>query len=757
MSNYQPGDGLPTSNSSGAGSSTSSGGTGKGSAENHKFWNEPNSVDGSVPIFGLPPSAYYTEGVDQHEQARIAASFGIMDITPCLQQFGDSADNEIGLTLFHLDPEKAKEPFNNYIKSYGFPEPKLPLRIAFLNDLSISESWTNQYGESSFEGMMNVGSTKLQELRGITGANSGSEAINDITAAASQRGGIGGALAKLFGGTASSIMGLGEGIMNGIGGKAGSALMSGSKVDFPDIWQGSGYNTSLSFTVRLYNPNPKSPEAYEAFILYPLACLLTLCNPRADSKYTYNFPILVKVNCPGLFCIDTGYISNIDMVKGGDTNDITFQQQPGMVDLKITINNLYSTMILDPLDDPDPQSKDCNKMSGRPTVKRYIDNMRGWTDYTNFYQYEIESGDPNEDDSTPSETASQDEEDTPDGEEDTSRNEDGDYPDDADTEGEDPPLDSVDGGAEDDGSLSGVSDEEGGPTPEYNNLPGEDIGGTGDFAPGDLSDAAGSLSDISNGMGDAMGSLSGGITGALGGITGGIGGALGGLTGGLNGALGGLTGGLSNVTGVMSGMMGSVDLSSFSSLTSSLGDFSGSLNGALGGITGGLNDALGGLTGGLTGGLNDALGGLTGGLTGGLNDALGGLTGGLNGALGGLDSQFSQALTGMTGGLGGVFSGIGIQIPNITDVSFGINVDSLTNITSMFGSTPSLGNISTTLSGLGLPSGQINQIYNVFSNVGNISPSPSDILSVLSDMGVSIPNTSNIGTSLIPFPTSGIS
>ena len=163
--------------------------------------------------------------------------------------------------------------------------------------------------------------------------------------------------------------------------KGGGNLISGSKVDFRLIWNGSTFSPSYSFTVRLYNPYPQSYDAYKQTIIYPLARLLALMVPLSDSPHTYTFPLLCRVNCPGLFRIYAGYISSLDLIKGGENNDIAFNQLPGTVDIRITINELFSTMVAQKEEDGFVDNAD----NQRPTLKKYILTMLGEAECEPFY------------------------------------------------------------------------------------------------------------------------------------------------------------------------------------------------------------------------------------------------------------------------------------------------------------------------------------------------------------------------------------
>jgi hypothetical protein len=154
---------------------------------------------------------------------------------------------------------------------------------------------------------------------------------------------------------------------SGIGGTVSSGinlidrLAAGARIDFPMVWKSSGFTPSYSLTVRLYNPFPQSLEATRRFIIGPIVAIMLLGVPRAEDAQTYTWPFLHRIECPGIFVLDPGYISNITVVKGGDQQQISLQQRLGVVDIRIDIGSLYSSML-------GSSSKITSK---RPTVREY--------------------------------------------------------------------------------------------------------------------------------------------------------------------------------------------------------------------------------------------------------------------------------------------------------------------------------------------------------------------------------------------------
>lgn len=336
---------------------------------------ENSQLNGVIRIFnkdvpnviGLPPSYIYEAAGGLGHDYLVLSGIPIMSIQPALPIPAKEPDEGMALQLFDMGFKEGWDRYNEILGTlYGQGSgaktaysglQKLRstttgnILVAFMNDASISESFTSEYSESRFEGIGGFSNDILSELRYITGSKGVGESISKIAPKGwleeESRGiGIGktiGSAANVAGWTTKKMGEIGELV---VGGGAGyTKILSGSKIDFPQVWRGCSYNPSYSVTVRLYNPYPKSLESHITFIVEPLAKLLALIVPVSDSKSTFSYPLLCAVSCPGLFCINSGYISSLDIIKGGDSNAISFNQRPLMVDIKLTIGSLYNTLI----------------------------------------------------------------------------------------------------------------------------------------------------------------------------------------------------------------------------------------------------------------------------------------------------------------------------------------------------------------------------------------------------------------------------
>lgn len=342
-------------------------------------------------IIGLPPFLTNTgTNIDAFDQAFCVNSMPVLEIQPALPSFGQekpSGDgaSEQGLQLYHLvtgDSSESggrspngvfKEIFDKTVgddvKPLGGDE--LPLYVSYLNDVSISESFNVDYGESSFESFANIGSTKIAEIRAITGSKTASGGLGDMAKSFWEEGGAGGVIGAFLATTAQGGVKAGEELVRMIAGNSASYLVQGSKIDFPSIWKGSSYSPAYAVTVRLYNPNPHDWNSFCNTIIRPLSKLLALVVPIGDrNSNTYNFPLLCKINCPGIFDIGAGYIQSIDVIKGGEVNDIGHIQRLNMIDLRLSFGQIYNSLIHydnDSAEDPNRE---------RPTLRKYVDNIK---------------------------------------------------------------------------------------------------------------------------------------------------------------------------------------------------------------------------------------------------------------------------------------------------------------------------------------------------------------------------------------------
>ena len=317
--------------------------------------------------FGLPPSTWISDEV-------IFNSMPVLEITPCRPEF------KSGLNLFSVVDDSTK--YLEILGKHGYST-EMPIRCAFLADNFPTDSFTNDYGETFLQKFTDVASQGMSQLAQMTGATTGTEALERIGGVTKGAGeDVGGFMGKLLQAGGAGAMKMGTdlralqqsleakgGATGIIGGGAGliDKMIAGHRVDFPQVWRNSGFVPSYTATIRLYNPNPGDPKSTDKYIAGPLAMLLCLAVPRSTDGKTYNWPFFHKIKATGIYNLNPAVITNITVVKGGDQQQIAYNQSLAMVDVRIDFGSLYNSMLVDEGD---------TQRTNRPTVRSYIDAIK---------------------------------------------------------------------------------------------------------------------------------------------------------------------------------------------------------------------------------------------------------------------------------------------------------------------------------------------------------------------------------------------
>lgn len=324
---------------------------------------EEKSLTRLLDVFGYPP-----DSVDPRTTIMMKKSMPVVQFFPSIPNF------KKGLSLFTL--ADAWPQYSKLLEDNKFITPNgsdKGIQLAFLADNFPTDTFTNEYGENFLQKFTDVASEGAASLSQMMGATSLSEAYGKVTKALKEGGTAGKTigtgmevLGDMAGATKSALSKVGS-----IGNAAGSGidllnrLGAGSRIDFPMVWKSSTYQPSYSFTVRLYNPFPQNKIATNKYIIGPIVAIMLLATPRAENASTFTWPFLHHIKCAGLFDLNPGYISNITIVKGGDQQQISFQHRLGVVDVRIDVGSLYSSML----------AGSSSVESTRPTVLKYAQAM----------------------------------------------------------------------------------------------------------------------------------------------------------------------------------------------------------------------------------------------------------------------------------------------------------------------------------------------------------------------------------------------
>lgn len=211
------------------------------------------------------------------------------------------------------------------------------------SDNSISDSFTNETTESMIASKVNSLSEYGRELNfllgtasGITGVQldkiSGMENINSNDNIISQFS------SKLSGyGTAGNIF---SSLINSI-----QTVAAGGKIIFPELWSGSSFSRSYSIKLKFASPDGDDLSIY-LNIIVPILHLLGFVLPReSTTSHGYISPFLVRAFYKGLFNVDMGIITDLNIEKGKE-GAWTKSGIPTVVDVSFTIKDLYDDMYM---------------------------------------------------------------------------------------------------------------------------------------------------------------------------------------------------------------------------------------------------------------------------------------------------------------------------------------------------------------------------------------------------------------------------
>lgn len=242
------------------------------------------------------------------------------------------------------------------------------LTCAYLADNFPTDTFTNEYGENFLQKITNVASEGMAGISQMFGGRSFTDTVGKATQFGKSQGGVTG---KVFGGLedfTNKIKELGAGlpqnatlsrIINNV-----NFLAAGGRIDFPMLWKNSTYTPSYTMTIRLYNPNPNSKRVTAKYIIGPIAALLLLGLPQSVGEGAYSWPYIHRFYSPGIYNLDPGYISSITIVKGGDQQQIAWNQRMGVVDVRIDFGSVFNSIL-----------SNASESRRRPTLSGYLSAM----------------------------------------------------------------------------------------------------------------------------------------------------------------------------------------------------------------------------------------------------------------------------------------------------------------------------------------------------------------------------------------------
>lgn len=362
--------------------------------------------DGSPKVFGLPPTFPHLADIGSKTWKSILTPMPILTLTPCVpftKELSD-ADQELGKAVIDAwtatdgdlqgstDPDEVlqqqlesvktsldnsmegdkrafilqhagKEYFNSFNTIVARMGAHLGINSITNSDIatrhlggihyyagtgtSFSESGSNDYSDSVFSSLSKSASnfaTQFQAALNDIGLNP------NITADEVEK--------KQASAMHSVMSGRGKQTLGKV-----QSVLKGDQVLFPKIWQDSSFSRSYSLEFNFETPYG---DRYSIFrdVYVPFASLLAMILPRQTGLSTYSGPFMCKVECKGLFSIDTGAITGFTINKSKEHQ--TAYGATRKITVTLDIEDLYPALM---------NSPSYATLAGNFGLCQYIDNL----------------------------------------------------------------------------------------------------------------------------------------------------------------------------------------------------------------------------------------------------------------------------------------------------------------------------------------------------------------------------------------------
>ena len=209
----------------------------------------------------------------------------------------------------------------------------------------VDDSFSNSTTQSQLVSSINSISDLGRELAFITGTADSIMATNSLTAI------LDGGMNSLTEVSNFTDLALGKNnLISNIVNKA-KTVLSGGRLLFPEIWTDSSFSRSYSCRMKLISPSGDKLSVY-LNILVPIYHLLALVLPRQTkgNPEGYYSPFLVRAYSQGLFNIDMGIITDMNITKGAEA-EWTVDGIPTVAEVSFTIKDLYEGLSMSPMDE----------------------------------------------------------------------------------------------------------------------------------------------------------------------------------------------------------------------------------------------------------------------------------------------------------------------------------------------------------------------------------------------------------------------
>ena len=272
---------------------------------------------------------------EQAEEGATSTETNAAEQEQTLKEKVDAYDYSAEESLYsNMEKNKtsAKNEINQYLGALYYSN-----SIAFYinSETAFQESFNNETTDSMLATTINSLSDRAREVQFLLGTASSAvgEAFEKIDGTLSNiKEQINNIVSKVAGGNSIFTT-----IANSV-----KTIVSGGRMQFPQIWSNSTFSKSYNITIKLITPGTDN-FSWWLDIYVPLCHLMALVLPRSEYVNSYTTPFLIKAFYKGMFNIDMGIITEMSFNRGKE-GSWTKDGLPTVVEVSFTIQDLYSSM-----------------------------------------------------------------------------------------------------------------------------------------------------------------------------------------------------------------------------------------------------------------------------------------------------------------------------------------------------------------------------------------------------------------------------
>ena len=206
-------------------------------------------------------------------------------------------------------------------------------------ETSISESISNEVGDSKLKGMLDKSSEMMREFSFINGGGGSIEKEIESLANGSNNKFIKSGFSMLNDGISlikdSATKVIGKDMVN--------IIAEGNQIMMPQVWKNSSFSKKYTISFKLSSPYSDA-FSIARNINIPLAYILGMSLPIQKGPNTLSFPYLVQIDSPGAIAVSMGMVTNVSIKKGG-TNDVWSNQSVyRAIDVTMEVVDLFEVL-----------------------------------------------------------------------------------------------------------------------------------------------------------------------------------------------------------------------------------------------------------------------------------------------------------------------------------------------------------------------------------------------------------------------------